>query len=109
LLGAIRTLCRDRLHLATTVGYGPRCIHVTGQLHKGGANTGIFLQLHASVTADLPIPDEPFSFGVLRDAQRLGDLEALQAHGCRVLQVDCGMAPDAGLAKLLETLSALGQ
>jgi hypothetical protein len=109
LLGALRTLCRDRLRLATTVGYGPRCLHVTGQLHKGGANTGIFLQLHAPVTADLPIPDEPFSFGVLRDAQRLGDLETLQAHGCRVLQIDCGTAPDAGLAKLLETLGVLGQ
>jgi RpiB/LacA/LacB family sugar-phosphate isomerase len=109
LLGAIRTLCRDRLRLATTVGYGPRCFHVTGQLHKGGANTGVFLQLHASVTADLPIPDEPFTFGVLHDAERLGDLEALQARGRRVLQVDCGSAPDAGLAKLLETLSALGQ
>jgi len=109
LLGALRTLCRDRLRLATTVGYGPRCLHVTGQLHKGGANTGIFLQLHAPITADLPIPDEPFSFGVLRDAQRLGDLETLQAHGCRVLQIDCGTAPDAGLAKLLQTLGVLGQ
>jgi RpiB/LacA/LacB family sugar-phosphate isomerase len=109
LLGAVRTLCRDRLRLATTVGYGPRCLHVTGQLHKGGANTGIFLQLHAPITADLPIPDEPFSFGVLRDAQRLGDLETLQAHGCRVLQIDCGTAPDAGLAKLLQTLGVLGQ
>jgi glucose-6-phosphate isomerase/transaldolase/glucose-6-phosphate isomerase len=109
LLGAIRTLCRDRLRLATTAGYGPRCFHVTGQLHKGGPHTGIFLQLRASVTADLPIPDEPFTFGVLRDAQRLGDLETLQAHGCRVLQVDCGPAPDAGLAKLLEALGVLGQ
>jgi hypothetical protein len=109
LLGAIRTLCRDRLRLATTVGYGPRCFYVTGQLHKGGANTGVFLQLGASVTADLPIPDEQFTFGVLRDAVGLGDLETLQTHGRRVLRVDCGSAPDAGLAKLLETLGVLGQ
>ena len=109
LLGAIRTLCRDRLRLATTVGYGPRCLHVAGQLHKGGAGTGIFLQLCASATVDLPIPDEPFTFGVLRDAQGLGDLEALQARGRRVLRVDLGPDPDAGLTKLLETLGALGQ
>ena len=109
LLGAIRTLCRDRLRLATIVGYGPRCLHIAGQLHNGGPGTGIFLQLHASVTADLPVPDEPFSFGILRDAQGLGDLEALQARGRRVLRVDCGPDPDAGLATLLETLSALGQ
>jgi RpiB/LacA/LacB family sugar-phosphate isomerase len=109
LLGSIRTLCRDRLRLATTVGYGPRCLHVAGQLHQGGPSTGIFLQLGASVTADLPVPDEPFTFGVLRDAQGLGDLEALQARGRRVLRVDCGPDPDAGLATLLETLGALGQ
>jgi hypothetical protein len=78
-------------------------------MHKGGANTGIFLQLYASVTADLPIPDEPFTFGVLRDTQRLGDLETLQAHGRRVLRIDCGSTPDAGLAKLLQTLGSLGQ
>ena len=88
MLGAIRTLCRDRLRLATTVGYGPRCLYVAGQLHQGGAGNGMFLQLCASVTADLPVPDEPFTFGVLRDAQGLGDLEALQARGRRVLRVD---------------------
>jgi RpiB/LacA/LacB family sugar-phosphate isomerase len=109
LLAAIRTLCRDRLRLATTVGYEPRSLHADGQLHKGGAGNGVFLQLHGAVTADLPVPEEPFTFGVLRDAQGLGDLEALQAHGRRVLRVECGADPDAGLAKLLETLSALGQ
>ena len=109
LLGAIRTLCRDRLRVATTMGYAPRCLHVAGQLHQGGAGTGIFLQLGASVVADLPIPDEPFTFGVLRDAQGLVSLEALRARGRRVLRVDCGRDPDAGLATLLETLGALGQ
>jgi hypothetical protein len=108
LLGAIRTLCRDRLRLATTVGYGPRCLHVAGQLHKGGAGTGVFLQLCSSVKADLPVPDEPFTFGVLRDAQGLGDLEVLQARGRRVLRVDCGPDPDAGLTKLLQALRILG-
>ena len=109
LLESIRTLCRDRLRLATTLGYGPRCLLATGQLHKGGAPTGVFLQLGASVLADLPVPDEPFTFGVLRDAQGLGDLEALQARGRRVLRVELGPDPDAGLASLLQTLGALGQ
>jgi len=109
LLGAIRTLCRDRLRLATTVGYGPRSLHAAGQLHKGGAGNGVFLQLHASVTADLPVPDEPFSFGVLRNAQELAVLETLQARGRRVLRIDCGADPDAGLTRLLQTLATLGQ
>ena len=109
LLRAIRTLCGERLRLATTMDYGPRCLHVAGQLYNGGVGAGIFLQLSTSVTADLPIPDEPLTFGVLRDAEGLGDLEALQAHGRRVLWVDCGPDPDAGLAKLLETLGALGR
>jgi RpiB/LacA/LacB family sugar-phosphate isomerase len=109
LLSTIRTLCGDRLRLATTVGYGPRCLYTAGQLHRGGGGNGVFLQLCASVSSDLPVPDEPFTFGVLRDAQGLGDLEALQAHGRRVLRVDLGSNPDAGLAQLARTLSALGQ
>jgi transaldolase/glucose-6-phosphate isomerase len=69
----------------------------------------VFLQLCSSVTADLPVADEPFTFGVLRDAQCLCDLEALQAHGRRVLRVDLGPNPDAGLAQLAQTLRSLGQ
>lgn len=109
LLGTIRTLCGERLRLATTAGYGPRCLYAAGQLHKGGAGNGVFLQLCSSVTADLPVADEPFTFGVLRDAQCLCDLEALQAHGRRVLRVDLGPNPDAGLAQLAQTLRSLGQ
>jgi hypothetical protein len=111
LLGAIRTRCRDRLQLATTVGYGPRSLYATGQSHLGGPDTGVFLQLATAVAAqrDLPIPDEPFTFGELRDAQGLSEIEALQARGRRVLRVELGADPDAGLAVLLQTLSTLGR
>ena len=86
-LGAIRLAIRDRLQAATTVGYGPRFLHSTGQLHKGGPNTGVFLQLVGDDVDDLAIPGEKFSFGVLKQAQALGDFQALKNHGRRVLRV----------------------
>ena len=80
-LQVIRLKLRDRLKLATTLGYGPRFLHSTGQFHKGGPNTGLFLQLTADDTEDAAVPGEPYSFGVLKRAQALGDLEALRKHG----------------------------
>ena len=70
-----------RPHAATRrpSGYGPRFLHSTGQLHKGGPNTGVFLQLTADAPADLPVPGESYTFATLRDAQALGDLQVLQA------------------------------
>ena len=65
---------------AVTVGYGPRYLHSTGQLHKGGANNGIFFLITADIAHDKPIPDAPYSFGTLYRAQALGDFQALQAH-----------------------------
>ncbi len=62
------------------MGYGPRYLHSTGQLHKGGPNTGIFLQLTTDTTDDINIPGKPYTFGVLRQAQAQGDLEALHQH-----------------------------
>ena len=111
LLGEIRTLCRDRLRVATTVGYGPRWLYSTGQLHQGGPNNGVFLQLAATAQgqADLPVPDEPYSFGLLHDANSLAYLQALRARGRRVLRVELGPDPDAGLNILLQTLGALGK
>jgi len=99
-LEQIRTLLRDRTRLATTVGYGPRFLHSTGQLHKGGAATGWFLQLVAGHDVDLAIPGRPFSFGQLIDAQGLGDARSLVAHGLPVLRVHLGANPDVGLAAL---------
>ena len=72
-LERLRTLLRDRTRRATTVGYGPRFLHSTGQLHKGGAPIGWFLQLVAGHATDVAIPGRPFTFGQLVDAQALGD------------------------------------
>jgi glucose-6-phosphate isomerase len=86
-LGAIRLAIRDKHRVATTLGYGPRYLHSTGQLHKGGPNTGVFLQIVGDDPDDLPIPGETFTFGVLKQAQALGDFQALRNHGRRVLRV----------------------
>jgi glucose-6-phosphate isomerase len=85
---------------ATTAGYGPRFLHSTGQLHKGGPPTGVFLQLTSDHPADRPIPGWPYSFGQLIDAQARGDREALRAHDRPVVHVHLG----ANLADDLATL-----
>lgn len=100
-LAELRVVARRRTRTATTLGYGPRFLHSTGQLHKGGANNGVFLQLTADVGTDLPIPGQPYSFGVLRDAQALGDLQVLRRRGRRAIRVHLGADIDAGLARLL--------
>ena len=82
-----RTRLRDRLRVATTSGYGPRFLHSTGQLHKGGPNSGVFIQVLADDAADLPIPGQPFTFGWLKHAQADGDLAALLARGRRAVRV----------------------
>jgi len=80
-----RIALRDRFHVATTVGFGPRYLHSTGQLHKGGPNSGVFIQIvDEERIGDVPIPSKPFSFGALIDAQALGDLRSLRAAGRRV-------------------------
>ena len=68
-------------------GYGPRYLHSTGQLHKGGANNGVFVIVTAEPDEDLPIPGEPFSFWVLEMAQALGDFQSLDRTGRRALHV----------------------
>ncbi len=85
---------------ATTAGYGPRFLHSTGQLHKGGPATGVFLQLTSDHPADRPIPGWPYSFGQLIDAQARGDREALRAHDRPVLHVHLGSNLTNDLATL---------
>jgi glucose-6-phosphate isomerase len=97
ILQGVRLLLRDRFRVATTLGYGPRFLHSTGQLHKGGPPTGVFVQLTRSAPQDLPIPGQPYSFGQLEQAQARGDLEALTGRGLRVLSVDLGPDPLVGL------------
>jgi transaldolase/glucose-6-phosphate isomerase len=86
-LQAARVRLRDRYRVATTVGYGPRFLHSTGQMHKGGPNTGVFIQLVEDDEVDLPVPGKPYTFGQLKQAQALGDLESLLRHGRRATRV----------------------
>ncbi len=109
-LHRLRLRLRDKLKLATTVGYGPRFLHSTGQLHKGDAGNGLFLQLTSDPVRDLPIPDEAGSpessmtFGVLKMAQALGDKQALLAAGRRVIRFHLGTDVVGGLERLAAAL-----
>jgi len=105
-LTRMRVACRAASRNATTLGYGPRFLHSTGQLHKGGPNTGVFLQLTADVPADVAIPGEVYSFATLRNAQALGDLQVLRRRGRRVLRVHLGPDVEGGLATLAAAFEA---
>jgi len=96
----LRALIRDRTGCATTAGYGPRFLHSTGQLHKGGAPIGWFLQLTAEHPHDREIPGWPYSFGRLIDAQAQGDAESIVAHGLPILRVRLGRDAAADLIVL---------
>jgi hypothetical protein len=88
LIEGARLAIRDRHRVATTTGFGPRFLHSTGQLHKGGANDGVFIQItDGTRERDLPIPGQPYTFGTLIDAQALGDLRSLRSRGRRVARV----------------------
>jgi hypothetical protein len=102
----IRVLLRDRTGRATTAGYGPRFLHSTGQLHKGGAPIGWFLQLTSDHPADLEIPGWPYTFGQLIDAQAAGDFAAIESHDLPILRIHLGADPDAGLVALERALAA---
>jgi glucose-6-phosphate isomerase len=86
-LTELRRKVAERYRIATTLGYGPRFLHSTGQLYKGGQNTGLFLQLTANHEKDLTIPGKPYTFSTVADAQALGDFQALQAAGRQVIRV----------------------
>ena len=105
-LSRIRTQVRDVTHRATTVGYGPRFLHSTGQLHKGGAPIGWFLQLVCEHPNDLEIPGKEYTFGQLIDAQAIGDARTLEDHELPVLRINLGGDPDGGLAALERALAA---
>ena len=96
----LRALIRDRTGAATTAGYGPRFLHSTGQLHKGGPATGWFLQLTSEHPHDREIPGWPYTFGRLIDAQAQGDAESIAAHGLPILRLRLGRDAAADLAVL---------
>jgi transaldolase/glucose-6-phosphate isomerase len=109
-LQTIRIRLRDVFHLATTLGYGPRFLHSTGQFHKGGPNTGLFLQLTADDAEDAPVPGTAYTFGIFKRAQALGDLKALRGHGRRVMRVHLGKDVLQGLDALSQVLEqAIGE
>jgi glucose-6-phosphate isomerase len=106
-LSGLATAIRERTRLATTVGYGPRFLHSTGQLHKGDAGRGLFIQLTANDAQDVPIPDDPavagspISFRVLTEATVRGDARALREAGRRVARFHLGDDAVAGLGRLI--------
>ncbi len=101
-LDRIRLALRDAKRVATTLGFGPRFLHSTGQLHKGGPDSGVFLQLTAEPAQDLPVPGQRASLGVLLAAQAAGDLAVLGERGRRALRIDLGGDALRGLQELRE-------
>ena len=104
LLDKLRSKIMERRGIATTAGYGPRYLHSTGQLHKGGPGTGLYLQLTANHNEQLPIPGQPYGFDVLASAQAIGDYQALTNLGRRLVSVNLGDDPIDGLRRLLEEI-----
>jgi glucose-6-phosphate isomerase len=104
-LQALRVSLRKATGCATTTGYGPRFLHSTGQLHKGGPDSGVFIQLTAPDKIDFEVPGSPYTFSILKQAQAQGDLEALLAHGRRAIRVDLGANVLQGLTALKELLA----
>ncbi len=101
----MRAAVAEARGVATTFGYGPRFLHSTGQLHKGGPNTGVFLQITARYTEELPIPGADYDFATLVAAQAAGDFAALQASGRRALSVDLGDDWPENLGRLMEMIA----
>jgi hypothetical protein len=101
----MRTHLRDATRCATTTGYGPRFLHSTGQLHKGGSDQGVFIQVTAPDRTDLPIPNQPYTFSILKQAQALGDFRSLSSRGRRAIRVDLGADTTGGLRRLRELIA----
>jgi transaldolase / glucose-6-phosphate isomerase len=103
-LSAIRLAVRDRFRVATCVGFGPRYLHSTGQAYKGGPNSGVFVQITCDDADDLPVPGRRYSFGVVKNAQALGDFQVLRERGRRALRVHLGTDVKNGLARLRQAV-----
>ncbi|MGH9711207.1 MAG: bifunctional transaldolase/phosoglucose isomerase, partial [Candidatus Acidiferrales bacterium] len=99
-LQAIRHAVRDRKRVATCLGFGPRFLHSTGQAYKGGPNTGVFLQITCDDAADIPVPGQKYTFGVVKAAQARGDFAVLVERNRRALRIHLGTDVRAGLAAI---------
>jgi hypothetical protein len=104
-LTALRLAIRDRTRAATTVGYGPRFLHSTGQLHKGGAPVGVFVQLVDGGRDGVEIPGQPYDFAALVRAQAIGDGQALTQRGLPFLRIELGDDPAGEIAALAAALA----
>jgi len=108
-LQELRHAVRDRTGIATCLGFGPRFLHSTGQAYKGGPNSGVFLQITCDDARDLPVPDQKYTFGIVKAAQARGDFKVLLDRQRRALRVHLGIEVKAGLEKLsAAVMSALG-
>lgn len=104
LLQSIRMKLRNKLKVATTLGYGPRYMHSTGQLHKGGPNNGVFIMFTYDAIDDLPIPGEDYGFATLQKAQALGDFRSLNNKNRRVMRIHLEGSIEQALKKINESL-----
>ncbi|WP_426058150.1 bifunctional transaldolase/phosoglucose isomerase [Hymenobacter sp. B1770] len=103
-LQELRRRVQEQYHIATTSGYGPRFLHSTGQYHKGGPDTGLFVQFTDDNPNDLALPGRSYTFGTFKNAQALGDLEALHSYNRRTLRVHLGADAEKGLRTMLAAL-----
>ncbi len=103
-LQEIRVLIRDRKRIATCLGFGPRFLHSTGQAYKGGPNSGVFLQITCDDAADLDVPGQKYSFGIVKAAEARGDFQVLAGRERRVLRVHLGAHVAAGLTALKDAI-----
>ena len=99
-LQVIRHAVRDKKHVATCLGFGPRFLHSTGQAYKGGPNSGVFLQITCDDSVELPVPGQKYTFGIVKAAQARGDFQVLAERGRRALRVHLGKDLKSGLATL---------
>ena len=102
----IRLAVRDKKHVATCLGFGPRFLHSTGQAYKGGPNSGVFLQVTCDDAADVPVPGQKYTFGVVKAAQAIGDFQVLAERDRRALRVHLPKDVNAGLQKLGRAIEA---
>ena len=105
-LQTMRHAVRDRTHVATCLGFGPRFLHSTGQAYKGGPNLGVFLQITCDDAKDIPVPGHKYTFGVVKAAEARGDLTVLLERGRRALRVHLGSDVAAGLQVLQAALAS---
>ncbi len=103
-LEATRHLVRDTKKSATCLGFGPRFLHSTGQAYKGGPNSGVFLQITCDDAADIPVPGQKYTFGIVKAAQARGDFSVLSERGRRALRVHLGKNVKGDLAKLAKAV-----